>query len=159
MDVRAELALALPFWQVQEVMEAGPRGWVPSLEEGRDGGLVTEVGIGSGVSWLGRRVALRVGQPSTWPGGCAVPISWRAEHRPELFPELAGVLEATPASPERTLLVLEASYTPPAGAAGELADRALLHRVAEATVQGFLERSAGVLKRVARARAASRRGA
>ncbi len=153
MDVRAEVTLELPFGQLQPVVLDGPRGWVPNLEEERDGRLVTEVGIGSGAGWVGRRVVLRVGQTTCWPGRCAVPIAWRAELRAELFPELAGVLELTPASPERTRLVLEASYGPPAGIAGELADRAVMHRVAEATVRGFLERSGRVLERVAGARA------
>jgi hypothetical protein len=154
MDVRAERTLAVPFWRLEQAVRAGPREWVPNLEEDRAGGLVTEVGVGSGPTWIGRRVALRVGEPACWPGRCAVPISWQAERRPELFPQLAGVLELAPASPDRTLLVLEASYSPPARAAGELADRAVLHRVAEATVRGFLERSARVLERVAEARAA-----
>jgi hypothetical protein len=157
MDVRAERTLELPFWRLEQVVRTGPGEWVANLEEDRAGALVTEVGVGSGPVWIGRRVALRVGEPACWPGRCAVPISWQAERRPELFPRLAGVLELTPASPERTLLVLEASYSPPARAAGELADRVLLHRVAEATVRGFLERSAGVLERVAEARPAPRR--
>ncbi len=153
MDVSAERTLDLPFWRVEQVVRAGPREWVPNLEEDRGGALFTEVGVGSGPAWFGRRVALRVADPACWPGRCAVPISWQAERRPELFPLLAGVLELTPVSPERTLLVLEASYSPPARAAGELADRAVLHRLAEATVRDFLKRSARVLERAAGSRA------
>jgi hypothetical protein len=149
MDVRAERTLDVPFWRLERVVLGGPEGWVPILEQDRRGELVTEVGVGSGWTWIGRRVSLRVGQPSTSPGRCAVPISWLDEAHPQLFPELGGVLELTPLSAERTLVRLEASYEPPAGAVGELADRALMHRVAEATVRGFLERAAHVLERVA----------
>jgi hypothetical protein len=153
MDVRAERTLDLPFGRLEQVLRGGPEGWVPSLEEDRAGRLATEVGVGSGWTWVGRRVSLQVGQPSPGPGRCSVPLSWSAESHPELFPVLHGVLELTPVSPGRTLLALEATYGPPAGAVGELADRAILHRLAEATVRGFLERTARVLERVARAQA------
>ena len=147
--IRAELALELPFSRLERVLLAGPAAWVPSLEEDRDGRLVTEVGVGSGRTWIGRRVSLHVGEPAAAPGRCTVPISWSAESHPELFPVLGGVLELTPVSPARTLVALEATYDAPAGAVGELADRAVLHRVADATVRGFLERAAWVLERAA----------
>lgn len=151
--IRVERALDLPFPRLERVLLAGPGAWVPSVEEDRDGRLVTEVGVGSGWTWIGRRVSLHVGELAAAPERCTVPISWSAESHPELFPVLAGVLELTPVAPARTLVALEATYGPPAGPVGELADRALLHRVAEATVHGFLERAARVLDRAARAEA------
>jgi hypothetical protein len=51
--------------------------------------------------------------------------------------------------PARSQLSLSARYAPPRGAAGKLADRALLHRVAEATIQDFVDRTAEALASLA----------
>jgi hypothetical protein len=40
---------------------------------------------------------------------------------------------------DRTQLAISARYRPPLGAVGRVADRVLLHRVAEATVKDFLD--------------------
>ena len=149
MEVRSERLLDLPVERLQRVLLRGAQAWVPNLDEDEAGGLLTEVGVGSAGAWLGRRVTLWVGEAAAGPDGCAVPITWRAERRPERYPQLRGVLELTPATWHRTWLVLRATYRPPGGVIGELADRAALHRVAEATVRGFVERAAWVLERAA----------
>ncbi len=48
----------------------------------------------------------------------------------------------------RLELSISARYTPPLGAFGRVLDRAVLHRVAEATVKDFLDRAAQILSSV-----------
>jgi hypothetical protein len=55
-----------------------------------------------------------------------------------LFPVLDADLELVRAGPQSTWLTLNGAYRPPLGALGQALDRAILHRVASATVRGFL---------------------
>ena len=48
-----------------------------------------------------------------------------------------------PEEAESTRLTLNARYDPPLGKLGELIDRALMHRLAQATIKDFVERLAG----------------
>ena len=61
---------------------------------------------------------------------------------PGLIPEMEGDLEVAPLGPASSQLSISARYTPPLGAIGQAIDRALLHRVAEATLKDFLDRVA-----------------
>ena len=65
-----------------------------------------------------------------------------------LFPSLDADIELGELGPERTQLSMSARYTPPLGPVGRFLDRALLHRVAEATVKDFLDRAAQMLSAV-----------
>ena len=47
--------------------------------------------------------------------------------------------------PDRAQLAMSARYVPPLGAVGRTIDRALLSRVAEATVKDFLDRVADAI--------------
>ena len=62
-----------------------------------------------------------------------------------LFPVLDADVELIWAGSQRTLLKLAGAYRPPLGALGDALDRALLHRVASATIRGFLRRIAAGL--------------
>jgi hypothetical protein len=62
-----------------------------------------------------------------------------------LFPVLDADVELIRAGPEATWLTLTGAYRPPLGAFGEALDRAILHRVASATIRGFLGRIAAGL--------------
>lgn len=59
-----------------------------------------------------------------------------------LFPALDADITLTPMGGESTLLRLAGSYRPPLGALGTVLDAAILHRVASATVRGFMSRIA-----------------
>jgi hypothetical protein len=54
-------------------------------------------------------------------------------------------LEVARLTPTITQLSISARYAPPLGAIGSAIDRALLHRVAEATVKDFMDRVAAAL--------------
>ena len=62
-----------------------------------------------------------------------------------LFPVLDADLELVRAGPQTTWLTLNGAYRPPLGALGQALDRAVLHRVASATIRGFLSRIAAGL--------------
>jgi hypothetical protein len=51
-------------------------------------------------------------------------------------------LEVAPLGDGLTQLAISARYEPPLGALGRAIDRAVLHRVAEATIKDFLDRVA-----------------
>jgi hypothetical protein len=59
-----------------------------------------------------------------------------------LFPVLDADLTVHDTEAHTTLLTLAGAYRPPLGALGQALDRALLHRVAAATVRNFLSRVA-----------------
>jgi hypothetical protein len=55
---------------------------------------------------------------------------------------MKGEIQVLPLDASRTQLSFKGSYDPPLGAVGRGIDRALLHRIAEATARDFLERLA-----------------
>lgn len=54
-----------------------------------------------------------------------------------LFPILDADITLAPAGEDSTTLALSGVYRPPLGGLGERLDRAILHRIAEATIQAF----------------------
>ena len=89
-----------------------------------------------------REVQISVGETMRFPSKTVLPISWRPASGNRLLPALEADLEIAPLGPRRTQLAISARYDPPLGAIGQAIDRALLHRVAEATVKDFLDRTA-----------------
>lgn len=82
------------------------------------------------------RLALR--WEATGPGG-------------ELFPALDADITLTPAGNHSTTLTLTGAYRPPLGTVGAELDRAILYRVAAATIRAFLHRVADAIVHPARA--------
>jgi hypothetical protein len=109
--------------------------------------LLTYVGAGQGPARLDKRVTVELGAPTRLPSRLILPLRWRATGPAALFPTLDADLEIGMLSPGSTQLSISASYDPPLGQVGELLDRALLHRLAEATVKDFLDRLGASLER------------
>lgn len=65
-----------------------------------------------------------------------------------LFPVLDADLEVVKDGTAAAWLTFTGSYRPPAGALGQALDRAILHRVASATIKNFLARIAADLSGV-----------
>ena len=59
-----------------------------------------------------------------------------------LFPVLDADIELVRAGPQATWLTLAGTYRPPVGSVGNALDRAILHRLARATIRGFVSRMA-----------------
>ncbi len=150
MLIRYFVEVSFPFEQVEEALLRSPADWLPGLVRTADkkgGLLLAEVGFGTPGGRLEKRVSVELGDPLRLQSKTLLPISWRAHGLQRLFPVLEGDLEVAALGRSRTQLAMSARYQPPLGVVGEAADRALLHRVAEATVKDFLDRVAKALAR------------
>jgi len=148
MFVRSFVEIAAPFASVQEALLDDVGSWLPGLADsaGASGeARMADVGFGHSVR-VDRMVSVEVGAAIRGDGRTLVPIRWRSESKEALFPALDGEVEVAPVGRDRTQLSMTARYTPPFGLLGRVADRALLHRVAEATVKDFVDNVAAVVR-------------
>lgn len=119
--------------------------WAKLAYEGAEE-LRTKVGVGPWVP--AKEVELVVYKPVARQGGIQIPIFWKATGPDALFPTLEADLVLEPVGDSMTQLTLRGSYRPPMGWLGELLDRAVLHRLAEACVKNFLDRIAAAFQSV-----------
>jgi hypothetical protein len=149
MFVRYYVELAMPFAEAESRLLDAPDRWLPGiLEEAEDRGarLLADVGFSLGEDRrVDKQVNVRIGEPYPIPGKTLVPIDWTATGSERLFPSLEGDLELAGLGDRRTQLSISARYKPPLGVIGRALDRALLHRVAEATIKDFLDRVVEVI--------------
>jgi hypothetical protein len=101
--------------------------------------LLADVGFGDDIR-VARQVAIEFGDPVRMPSKTVLPLRWAAAAGSGLFPALDADLEIAPLGPHRTQLAMSARYVPPLGAIGRVMDRAVLFRIAEATLKDFLDR-------------------
>ena len=141
MLIRYFIELPVPYNELANALVGSPEAWIPGLVgEASDRGerLLIEVGFGERLR-VSKRVEVSIGDPRLLGAALYLPVSWQATGPSGLFPVLEGDLELAPLGEGRTQLAISARYTPPLDGFGALADRALLHRVAESTVKGFLD--------------------
>ena len=142
MFVRYYLDIAAPAADVEMRLFEDPQAWVPGLlraAEDRGRTLLAEVGFELESRRIAKEVEIFFGSPFRFPSKTVLPMTWRAAGHAWLFPRLEADLEVAPLGVDRTQLSMSASYRPPMGTMGRALDRALLHRVAEATVKDFLD--------------------
>jgi hypothetical protein len=142
MFIRYFIELPLSADRVEQVMCASPASWIPGLADeanARGELLLAEVGLGDRIR-LTRRVVVDFDEPMRFPSRTVIPLRWRPATAGGLLPALDADIEVAPLSRESTQLSMSARYVPPLGTLGSAVDRALLHRVAEATVKDFLDR-------------------
>lgn len=94
---------------------------------------------------LAKTVVMMTGDPERTPDTFAVPLTWRATGAPMLFPMMDADLRLTRVSDGVTQIRLQGSYSVPLGSLGQIFDDALLHRVAEGTVENLVHRIADAL--------------
>jgi hypothetical protein len=142
LDVRYETAAArlvhLINWGVLHGMS----------EAAYEGGLETLVRVGpfGGARGLSKLVRVRALEPVRRGGTMTISLRWEATGSTgELFPMLDADLMLAPDGADRSCLKLTGSYRPLFGRAGVALDRAVMGRVASATVRLFLERVAAVV--------------
>ena len=126
---------------VEHVLLTEPDAWLPGYATNANhtgDRLLAEVGFGDEVR-IARTVAIDVGAPIRMPTKSVLPVRWTAAGAAGLFPSLDADLEVAPLGRERCQLSISARYDPPLGAVGRAIDRALLFRVAEATIKDFLD--------------------
>lgn len=147
MFARYFVELPLPLDEAERALLERPDAWVPRLAgvaDERGEALLAEVGFGVGLR-IGKQVELDFGAPIRMPSRTILPMRWHAPGGQGRFPALDADLELAPLGAAATQLSISARYEPPMGAVGRAMDRALLHRVAEATVKDFLDRIAEAL--------------
>jgi hypothetical protein len=116
--------------------------WLPGIARDanhRGDVLLAQVEFGDDVR-IARQVAIELGEVVRMPSKTVIPMRWHATGAAGLFPALDADLEIAPLGPNRTQLAMSARYVPPLGALGRAIDRAMLFRVAEATLKDFLDR-------------------
>jgi hypothetical protein len=100
--------------------------------------------VGPGVASKLVRVQVRELSWTAKSGGLA--LRWEASGASgALFPVLDADLTLVDFEAQGTLVALAGVYRPPLGALGQALDRAVLHRIAVATIKGFLARVAAQL--------------
>jgi hypothetical protein len=149
MFLRYYLDLPMPFEQAERALLAIPGSSLGALVEetgDRAQRLLAEVGFTVAERRIQRQVAIAFRDPNRLETRTLLPMTWDPTSPDGLLPALDGDLEVASLGPNRTQLSISAMYTPPMGTFGRALDRALLHRVAEATVKEFLERVAAGMK-------------
>lgn len=73
-------------------------------------------------------------------------LEWEAAKHPRLFPLMAGILSVYGLTSTETQLDFSGRYDPPLGPLGDALDAAVMHRVAEASVQRFVQDVATYLR-------------
>lgn len=147
MFARYFVELPVPADRLERALLASPEVWLPGLAleaHARGERLLADVGFGERVH-VSRLVIVEVGQPLRRHSTTLLPIRWRPAAASGLVPELDADLEVAALTPTASQLSISARYTPPLGTLGAAIDRALLHRVAEATLKDFLDRIAEAL--------------
>jgi hypothetical protein len=141
MFARYFVELPMQAERVEHVLTDAPGAWLPGFatEANHSGDrLLAEVGFGDEVR-IAREVAIDLGAPLRLPTKTVVPLRWTATGVSGLFPSLDADLEIAPLGQDRCQLSMSARYVPPLGALGRVIDRALLFRIAEATIKNFLD--------------------
>ena len=119
---------------------------IASFADDRGQHLLAEIGFPIDGHRLSKSVEISVGKPIAGASRTWIPISWRATGASSLFPVLEGELELASLGTEMTQLALNGRYQPPLGLIGKTIDKALLSRVAEATIKDFVDRLARAIE-------------
>lgn len=92
-----------------------------------------------GVAGLSKLVRVQVRELAQTDTSAGLAIRWEATGSGgRLFPVLDADIRVAPVGERVALLTIAGSYRPPLGSLGEALDRAILHRVATATISSFL---------------------
>jgi hypothetical protein len=86
-----------------------------------------------------KEVEIALGDPVGRSGSILIPMKWKATGVGALFPVMNADLVVQPLGPGLVEVIFRGSYEPPLGGLGRLFDRALLHRLAEASAKLFLD--------------------
>ena len=119
--------------------------WAESAyRDGED--LRANISVGSGPVSVAKSVRMQVGDPSATGDETTVPIIWEATGATALFPKMEGSLMMAAIGSEMTQLAFRGTYDPPMGALGRALDKVLMHRLAESSVKGFVDRIGSALE-------------
>lgn len=143
-ELHLERSLDAPLERVETILHQGPAQWLPAFrrEGERQTAELTWPRMGSRIA---RRIEVETGPVQRFGYGVTVHVRWKAATHAELYPELDGHLRVEGRKPSGSSLRFDARYTPPGGRFGATVDRAVMHRVAEGSVEDFLVRVSRLL--------------
>jgi len=147
--IRYYVELPHPRAALEEALLSVPRSLIPSIAgfaDDRGQHLLADVGFPVDGHRISKEVEIDVGKPIPGASRTWIPISWRATGPTGLFPVLEGELELASLGTQLTQLSLSGRYQPPLGLVGRTIDKALLSRVAEATIKDFVDRLARAIE-------------
>jgi hypothetical protein len=99
-----------------------------------------------GTAGVSKLVQVQVAQLAESAGSAGLAIRWQAAGPgSSLFPVLDADVRLTSAGEQATLLALTGTYRPQLGSVGEALDRAILRKMAAATVRNFIGRLAAAI--------------
>ncbi len=105
-------------------------------------GLVAGLRVGpfGGLRGLSKLVCVRFAEPVQRDSLITMPMRWQTTGTAgELFPVMDADLTLTGDGESQTRIRLDGSYRPPFGRAGAALDRAVMSRLAEATIRSLVE--------------------
>lgn len=146
MLAQASTTMPYPSSTVAAALAEPAHPWAVSLDaDGR--AQLARIGVNIGRVSIYKQVRLEVGASTATLRSESVmlPVSWVALGGPPVFPKMEGTLHVEPDGAGGCKLTLNARYDPPMGKLGVLIDRALMHRIAQATMGDFVERLAGAV--------------
>jgi hypothetical protein len=92
-----------------------------------------------GIPGLSKLVRVQAHDLAVTPESVGLAIRWEATGPAgELFPVLDADVRLVRTGERAAVLTMSGVYRPPLGALGQALDRAILHRVAAATIRGFI---------------------
>jgi len=147
--IRYYVELAHPRAALEQALLSAPANLIPGIAtfaDDRGQHLLAEVGFPVDGHRVSKNVQIDVGAPVASTNRTWIPITWRATGPSGLFPVLDAELEFASLGDELTQVSLSGRYQPPLGLLGRTIDKALLSRVAEATIKDFVDRLARALE-------------
>ena len=138
--VRYYVILNRPPVEVEADLLATGRAWLPSIaDDARAYGarLISALGIANAP--LPSRTEVKLGRVRRAKGVTRIPIEITAVEGTRLYLALVGQLEIGTIGPSITQLGITTAYQPQGRLVRRVGDRALLHRIAEASVRELME--------------------
>lgn len=132
--------------KLRDALLEGPANWMPGMYESATG-KITELEADTAFGRLARYARMKIDAAQVDEDEVVVPITWSSLESEALFPTFEGRLRLYRVPGGTSRLELDGHYSPPGGVLGRAADAAAMYAVAQATVEDFVERIAGVLAR------------
>jgi hypothetical protein len=133
--IKHSVHIAQPVVACTDALLGGPPKWFLDL----GGKKKSTVGVHIAGIPVRKRVEVELGEPVKTTTWTVIPLSWKATFPRKLFPVMTGKIELAPVDKNVTRLTVSGMYEPPLGRVGRQLDEALMHKVAEATVQELAE--------------------
>jgi len=142
--VHVEQPFAVAEWRLLNILSGLDGAATAAYREGEL--LRARIGVGGTDPVVAKAVRMSVGTPIRGRMETEIPVTWKATGTPGLFPAMDAGIVAADLGPNLTQIALRGTYDAPFGAVGRALDRTVLHRVAEASVKGFVDRIAHLIE-------------